>query len=306
MGAVLGLVALAIILFLVAGPATLGAARSCRVCHVPAVAYAEWQKSSHSSVRCEQCHTDRAYLAGVGNSVALASDAWKTLRGKGTSDTVRVSDEACVACHPRAGLEKPVEVNGLRMSHSGLAAGGYRCTDCHAGVAHKLPSSRVSGPTMSTCARCHNNVTVSGACSECHSEPKSTDQARRSDPEWSKTHGPDWKRLHGMGDLSTCRLCHEPSKCEKCHGLPLPHDEAFISQHAGAAKTAEARCLSCHTRSFCDNCHGIPMPHPVGFLADHPKTATSDSDPRCMRCHVELDCKQCHAAHVHPKVGGAR
>ena len=301
--AVLGVGVVAFALFLVAGPASLASPSSCGSCHATKAAYADWRASSHGSVPCERCHVDRAYLGGVGNSFGMASDAVHAVVGtSGTS--VAVPDSACVSCHPPADLAKPAVVRGLRMSHAGLAEGGYRCTDCHAAVAHNVPASRISAPTMSVCARCHNNVKLSGECTLCHTDVKSADVVRRTDPEWSKTHGPNWRQLHGMGDLSTCTMCHKTEECQKCHGVPLPHDENFIAQHGALAKTAKQQCLSCHNQSFCDSCHQFPMPHPTGFLAGHSKIANSGEDPRCIRCHIRDDCQSCHVAHIHPNGPG--
>jgi nitrate/TMAO reductase-like tetraheme cytochrome c subunit len=293
----LAVAVLALIVFLVAGPVTLASPRSCTVCHASGAAYTQWKASPHASVRCESCHTDRATLAGVGNSFALASDVSRSLGGR--TGSVPVPGSACLACHPYASLTTAKVVRGLRMSHKGLAEAGYRCVDCHANVAHTVPASRLSAPTMSMCARCHNNVTVSGTCTICHSQAKSQDGARRSDPEWSKTHGSNWQQLHGMGDLSTCTMCHQSQECQKCHNVPLPHDADFVGQHGTLAKASKQACLTCHSQSFCDNCHGFPIPHPAGFLSEHPKVARGYEDARCLRCHVADDCASCHARHVH-------
>lgn len=290
---------LALFLFLISGPVSLYTPRACTICHAPGAAYSGWQSSAHSSVRCERCHTDRAALGGIGNSFALASDVWRSVSG-GTSSNVAVRDDACLSCHPAASLTKPVVVNGLRMSHKGLAEARYRCVDCHAATAHDVSQARLTAPTMSLCARCHNNVRASGDCKLCHSETRSADAAKQSDPEWSKTHGPNWRQLHGMGDLSTCTMCHKSTECQQCHNVPLPHDANFIGNHGTIAKQSRQACLSCHAPSFCDNCHGLPIPHPAGFLSQHPTIAKSEADPRCMRCHVQDDCTSCHTQHVHP------
>jgi predicted CXXCH cytochrome family protein len=289
-------------LVLLAGPLTLMRPQTCRACHVPAVAYDSWRASSHASVPCQGCHTDRASLAGVGNTVGLVSDAIQAAR-HGAVDPVPVPDAACVSCHPDLQTQTAFVRGGLRMSHKGLAKADYRCTDCHVDAAHGVSEYRLVKPTMSMCASCHNNDKVSGTCTICHVDGKSQDEARGSDPEWSKTHGPNWRKTHGMGDLSTCVLCHDSAKCEKCHGMPLPHDQNFLPLHGNYAVKSRERCRSCHRDTFCDSCHGMPMPHPVGFLATHSKSAKNDKDPLCGRCHILGTCTQCHESHVHP--GGA-
>lgn len=299
-----GVLALLVSVAIVAGPLTLASPPSCGVCHVPAVALAQMSSSPHASVRCEKCHSDRAALGALGNSAALVSDLLRSTGGQ-VSDRSWVPDDACVSCHPLAQLDKAVvnRPSGLRMSHAGLGAAGYRCVDCHASVAHKVPSARISSPTMSLCAGCHNNVRASGKCAVCHTDAGSVPQARQADPVWSKTHGPNWRQLHGMGDLTTCTICHQPSECEKCHGIALPHDDAFLATHGATAQSTPQRCVTCHMRSFCDGCHGIQMPHPPGFLSEHPSIAGLPGAP-CMRCHVQANCDECHIEHVHP--GGVK
>jgi len=288
-----------------AGPVTLLMPRSCLSCHVPEAAFDSLKTSPHAAVRCERCHTDRAVLAGVGNSVALIADTVNLLR-PGRGGSVRVSDEACLACHKDIGREAPFVTDGLRMSHAGLVGGEYRCTWCHPGVAHPVTEGRLPGPTMSMCSRCHDDVKASGKCIVCHPIASKRAQARLSDPEWSKTHGATWRQTHGMGDLSTCMTCHRPAACKRCHGdVTLPHGPNFIAVHGTQAMRPGSRCVTCHIQSFCDSCHGIKMPHPTGFLAVHSKVAVSFTDPRCMKCHTEDNCAECHTKHIHP-YGGVR
>lgn len=297
------IVAAAVLVFaaaiaLLAGPVTLAVPRSCRLCHTPALAYDQWALSSHRKVTCARCHEDRAAVAGLGNSFALV--AYVGLRGDASPGAVNVSDAACLGCHNGIGSEAASVVAGLRMSHAGLSEGGYQCTECHAQVAHKVPAARDVGVTMSTCARCHNNVTVSGACALCHPTTETVVGARLRDPVWSRTHGANWRQLHGMGDLSTCTICHSTTYCQKCHGVPLPHSTGFIATHGAQALKSLPECTSCHLQSFCDSCHGIPMPHPSGFLPAHSKVAKGLNDVRCIKCHTPDNCAECHARHIHP------
>ncbi|MBN2821876.1 MAG: hypothetical protein JXR33_01600 [Coriobacteriia bacterium] len=288
---------------LLAGPVSLAIPTTCSVCHADTGEYEEWRQSSHAGVACQYCHVERGYLGGLGNSVLLLSEAGRVMSGN-RSDVAWVPDCGCVACHPDIGDEQPFTTSGLRMQHAGLAAGGYRCVECHAEVAHVRHPDRMPQPTMSTCAACHNNVQVSGRCETCHSGERSSDEARRRDAELAKTHGGNWKSLHGMGDLDTCTLCHEPSKCEACHDIPLPHDSGFGANHGSVAVSGgRESCLTCHTSSFCDSCHGIEMPHPDGFLPAHSSLANGLEDPLCIRCHTTANCAECHKRHVHP--GGA-
>lgn len=290
---------LAIAAAVVSGPVSLANPKMCTSCHVPARAYDQWRNSPHASVACGKCHTDRASLLGLGNTVAVVSNLLGS-SGQGPE----VTDEACISCHPGLDDEKPVVIdNFFRISHTGLTKAGYRCVECHAATAHKVSEQRLGRATMSMCARCHNNVKETGACETCHVGKKSPDVARRVDVEWSKTHGANWQSTHGMGDLQTCTLCHERAKCESCHNMPLPHEKNFLATHGKLAIQPNAPCLSCHKGSLCESCHGIEMPHPDNFLAKHSSVAVSAKDPRCKTCHPMDACTRCHERHVHP--GGA-
>jgi hypothetical protein len=286
-------VALLVICFLAIGPLTLAFPRSCSVCHVPATAYQSWRTSSHRDVACQQCHTDRAVLAGVGNSFALASTT-KSLVLHKSNGPVRVTDQACVRCHPDLGQEKPVVSNGLRMSHAGLSEAGYGCVECHADVVHPLPAGRPASVSMSVCLECHDNVSHSGKCGVCHVGTGSKAVTQSSDP-----HGPTWRQTHGMGDLKTCTVCHPRTYCKTCHAIELPHDDNFFATHGQQALGALDVCQQCHTQTFCDSCHGMQMPHPSGFLKIHSSAASSVNDPRCTKCHVPDNCQECHIKHIH-------
>jgi hypothetical protein len=291
---------LLVVCLVVVGPLTLAFPRTCTQCHVPATAYAAWGASTHSAVRCEQCHVDRGVLGGLGNSVALAADV-RSLALHKSGGSVRVPDEACTSCHKNLGQEQPIVVRGLRMSHAGLAEAGYGCTECHADVAHPLSAGRAAGVRMSTCAQCHNNVKQSGECTICHVTKGTKAEGQRSDPEWSIIHGPLWRQTHGMGDLTTCTVCHSKDDCKKCHGVDLPHDDNFFATHGKQALDSASTCPSCHSQALCDGCHGL---RPSDYLKIHPLTASGVSDPRCTKCHVSSNCQECHIKHIHP--GGAK
>lgn len=296
---IVAVVVVAVLLGFLSGPVSLAVPASCSWCHASSGVYDQWRASSHADAACQRCHVDRGRLAGLGNSVALASESWRSVFG-GPGDTAWVPDEACLSCHPSIGEEEAFTTGGLRMSHVGLSEGGYQCMECHRDAAHAVRPGRLPEPTMSTCTRCHNNVAVSGACEVCHSEKRGADEARRVDAEWAKTHGENWQALHGMGDLATCTVCHEPEKCEGCHGMPLPHDSGFAATHGGLAAVSKEPCYACHTTAFCDSCHGMEMPHPGSFLPEHSSVAEGYEDPLCKRCHTVANCNECHIRHTHP------
>jgi len=296
-GITLGIVAFC---FLLAGPVTLALPQSCNACHADTGEYAQWNESAHARIGCQECHVERGYLFGAGNSASLVTELSRQVLG-GHGDGAWVPDSACLSCHPEIGHEETFVVGTLRVSHAGMAEGGYRCVDCHSDTAHELDPSVIEQPTMATCASCHNGERAAKSCETCHPDAAEDGAAQRHDAEWARTHGSNWQSLHGMGELATCVLCHEPSKCESCHGVPLPHDKGFAANHGSlAVDTREACITGCHTTSFCDSCHGIEMPHPAGFLEGHSSIANDIEDEACSRCHTTASCNDCHRRHVHP------
>ena len=153
---------------------------------------------------------------------------------------------------------------------------------------------------METCIACHASQGASTKCDTCH-ENKDRQQ-RVSTGVFAITHGKNWRKTHGMGNTATCSVCHTAAKCEKCHGVGLPHDKEFMARHGAIAGDPAAKCYTCHDTRFCADCHGLAMPHSKTFTRDH--AARAKSDPKlCKRCHAGSDCTDCHVRHVHP--GGA-
>lgn len=294
-----GLLVVGAVVILAAGPLTLAFPQACNPCHAKTGEYAQWAESPHATVSCASCHTDRGLLFGLGNSLKLVGEVSAIVRGERVRNVAWISDDGCLLCHKD--YETLITMSGgLRMSHVGLAEAGFRCAECHAEVAHRSPDAKMAGYKMSTCATCHNNVNVSGQCDTCHTGKTDSSEARTLDPEWAATHGPNWQQMHGMGDLSTCVLCHDPRKCEGCHGVGLPHNQAFAAEHGAQAIADRTACGPCHTTSYCESCHGIDMPHPDGFLPEHSSIAVGFEDPACARCHTTTNCNECHERHAHP------
>lgn len=271
----------------------------CGSCHDPQIRDSH-AGSAHAPVLCVECHTPhRTFLglSGMVHSVGGAVMPSATSR----SSMVAVPDAACLACHAPEAILEVVVSRGVRMSHAALSDNGYACVDCHESLVHGTPEGKLAVPTMGMCTKCHNGRDVSAACATCHPERAADDGDRLRDAEWGVTHGTGWEQAHGLGDLTTCVICHEPSKCEGCHGVLLPHPVDFGIVHGGQAIAIGAStCRTCHTSAFCASCHGIEMPHPDGFLPSHSKVAAGLVDGRCMVCHVPANCNECHERHTHP------
>ena len=295
---ILAVLALAVVVL--AAVAAVGSSpRACGACHAMRPYAEALAKTPHSGVACYGCHLDdgwNTWPAFKAREIARmypAALAGKDVAGPG----IRVTRNACLGCH-EAVMAKTVESAGTRIRHASCAEGAA-CDQCHGGTGHGTATRWVRQPVMDDCVRCHlaRNTTV--ACDTCHAD-KSTAERLAAGP-WQVTHGVNWRATHGMGDITVCAVCHPPSKCVQCHGIPLPHPVDFGRTHGTDAAKPESSCAQCHERkSFCDVCHGLEMPHPAGFLPGHSKVAKSRTDAACLKCHVEQDCLDCHRKHTHP------
>lgn len=274
----------------------------CRACHRETLGDGS-NTPGHESIGCMECHQgyrSLVKLVGAGHIVEGAL----TPGASAYSAVGSVEDEACVSCHPVEKLLEVVESRGVRMSHRGLPEGGYVCVDCHEALVHDTPDGKLPVPTMGMCTTCHDGASAASSCDTCHPERAADDGDRLHDAEWAQTHGAEWEKGHGLGDLSTCGVCHKPEKCTSCHGVPLPHPADFGVLHGHQAiELGQAMCRTCHTDAFCSSCHGIEMPHPTGFLQQHSAVAKNRTDGRCLACHTSANCNECHERHTHP---GAR
>jgi hypothetical protein len=108
-----------------------------------------------------------------------------------------------------------------------------------------------------------------------------------------------------MGELKTCKACHEQAKCISCHGVREPQEAAWPTTHGETAMAAPGeKCSTCHEVDWCTSCHGLEMPHPAGFLPAHGPEATQLGEQTCTRCHDIITCHICHFESSHPAVPG--
>lgn len=288
---IVGWTALAVALaLLVAGFEYTGRSQTCAGCHSKPDLIRAWTRSAHGSVSCFACH------AVPGPLGAVAARSWvlgDILRDRARMPRLRrdafVSNDACVSCHEQQ-LSKTVVVASVRMSHKEPMADGASCVECHAGTAHGRLVGEGASPSMSACLRCHDGTSAPATCPTCHAEDIGT---------VNRTALEDFPKVPPMGEPKTCRGCHPVDSCNKCHGLELPHSDAFVDGgHALPAAFERKRlCQKCHgVQPFCDRCHQFnddgSSPHTTGFKAVHPSPALQScgchglSRPAmCLLCH---------------------
>lgn len=256
----------------------------------------------HKTMTCFACHADAPLAAAEAKTAELVRMYPASLSSEATLGAAPVvPSSACKGCH-QAVLRGTVEKNGLKIEHSACAEGTV-CGDCHTREVHGGGTRWARGPSMERCTSCHLSEGAPIGCDLCHSGRLQSE--RLATGSWRVTHGSSWEKTHGMGDLTSCGVCHPADYCARCHGISLPHSKGFAGEHGKTALTVGSdRCTTCHDgKEFCSGCHGIDMPHPDGFVRAHSTVAKSRSDKKCAKCHEVKACETCHAQHVHPGYG---
>ncbi|HEY3375260.1 MAG TPA: hypothetical protein VGK02_09380 [Candidatus Aquicultor sp.] len=305
-GQVTAIIVLAISFFLFAGISIQFFAERgtpCTACHATRQETATWKTSPHRNISCLSCHQDPGYLALVQLELKTTQNFTSWLFNAYQDPIVaQVKDQNCLKCHDRE-IQDTIISKGIRMSHKEVAI--YKCTSCHASVAHEMSNRVRNYPDMDSCASCHNFNQGDVACEKCHPQKTQAEELYNKGP-WKVTHGPDWQTAHGMGDPKTCQTCHDTKFCMSCHKSEVPHTEPWSYLHGQAAKVNVDGCYQCHRKSLCTDCHRLDMPHPANFLQKHEFVVKDHGYELCWRCHNQQDCVTCHFSAAHPNTPGSR
>lgn len=269
----------------------------CISCHVEGP-HAREDTDPHQAVTCVRCHEDRRGAAMLSSSAgrglhvfsAAVNPAWSGGYGA-------VTARACDRCHKKQTRSTiTIAEQEIRISHVEPLEGGAICTDCHLLNDDGEIAERNRG--MTPCLRCHDGKRAENECGHCHLGD--TSAAIRDDEKemvFSATIlVPDHR----------CGGCHtDQSKCDKCHGLRMPHSLVFKERkHAkSAAFRKKESCIKvCHTLNDCNGCHGF---HPGQTVSGHaPNWTYKHGAGRSMQsacaCHGPDDapetpfCPLCH------------
>ncbi len=209
------------------------------------------------------------------------------------------------------------------------------CITCHE---HRAPEHLADAVA---CDRCH--VPLTGALALSAERLESFPQpAAHDEPGFLSAHGDD------AGGVS-CTVCHARESCERCHAnadrlpdvarlsrdvrvaslaadrlpeypTPATHDDAWLIEHAGPARTEPESCANCHTPPGCMGCHqlergaaataiatlpprqpgrapGVDVTgtvHAADIATRHAAIAVT-GQLTCTGCHTTDTCGACHA-----------
>ncbi|MDZ4655850.1 MAG: hypothetical protein U1F44_08250 [Coriobacteriia bacterium] len=252
-------------------------------CHVMGPSATSWNAAAHSGVACIRCHEGTPVLSLPIAAVSRIRHVSAEAAG-GAPVSAVVPSRICLSCHT-GGLEGSIETSaGIRVSHAEPLAAGMSCDACHMAVAHEHQVASRS-TIMTKCLMCHDGGTAPVGCSTCHV----------GDPGAS----PVFDRIYTTTELPqpTCGGCHSEASCDACHGIRMPHSQAFIDgEHARDAGFYRKKvCWNCHLKTECGACHGdFDASHGSDFFEAHkmlPDTATCNT---CHRHHDGPFCDRCH------------
>lgn len=248
----------------------------CASCHEMGPEAVTHQYTSHSQVKCVDCHIK----PGVTNTLKSKIGAMKELYSHVTTvpnpiyPHKQVADVNCIECHSR---NRMVTATGdLVVNHDGHIEAEIACITCHAGVAHAkvverglnthdtydywteenanvLISTDYTNPNMGTCIDCHDKVNQG-------LQPWDDDAYVMSKPpklaDSADGHGEDIEDkvytsnliLQGLGkQVVDVQLSME---CLTCHlevGTPESHQKTGWNQaHGGQGLKELNTCIDCH------------------------------------------------------------
>lgn len=262
-------------------------AEICFVCHISFAR--RWAEVSHSKTLlakdrpadqrgCEACHgPGAAHTAGDRKKIV----AWDRLK-------VQQEWSICLKCHqPTVTLE--------RWQATPHAAGGIACIHCH--EVHK-PVAReylLKKPAGETCQECHEGMKAQIAEGTHHPLPEGVLECGQC----HNVHGTAHERSLLAPQDEICTVCHGDEVPQ-----PETHQqENWKLGHTEEAKRNQEKCLTCHSQGgFCNRCHIVPLPHPEQFVTEH-GPAAREHLAACRNCHGEKFCLLCHTE-VPPQAEG--
>lgn len=260
----------------------------CAKCHEMRPEYYTWLSSSHSQIKCTDCHMpsdpwQRAvrYAQGVRMVVEHFTNTYQLP----LATRKPISNLVCLKCHSQNRI--PTIPGDLIISHTTHDDAGVQCINCHNGVVHariverdqvtKVPpqdwtptTGRIqmqvdnTQPRMLQCLTCHRKWKVTTHCEKCHKKTPTP-----------PSHQPaTWRTMHGQAawqDVNQCSQCHY----EK--GLSESYDKQKVADYI-------------RSNTFCYNCHYKTKPpdHIYTWAHDHSTHVVKGEVPYCIVCH-DLD-----------------
>jgi len=247
-------------------------------------------------------------LVTVGIAIIAVGVAWRSGRPEAAAPSPDIVPESevgsdaflgCTDCH--SDLDKVFKEGGapnLLYRHAmHFDKGVSDCSVCHPANTHE--PDRINKPTMSRCFICHGleaEAIAPGTCTTCHPKDMSQVPSSHQAPGWLPS-GHSEAALEGGFE---CLTCHQQETCDSCHGLAMPHDQAFTEQtHPLVYFDDPQVCANCHQQpadraDSCDSCHHREGPPDTPWVEFHPTAVKDLGAGTCFQCHSDQTCRTCH------------
>ncbi len=260
----------------------------CVKCHEMRPEYYTWLASSHSQIKCTDCHMPVdpwqgaiRYTQGLRMIVTHFTNTYQLP----LATKQPIGNDVCLKCHSQNRI--PTIPGDLIISHTTHDAAGVQCINCHNGAVHariverdeitKVPmqdwtptTGRIqmevnnTEPRMLQCLTCHRKWKVTTQCEKCHKKTPTP-----------PSHQPaTWRTMHGQAAWKDVNLC---SQCHYEKGLSDSFDKQEVADYI-------------RSNSFCYNCHlkTKPPDHIYTWAHDHSTHVVKGEVPYCIVCH-DLD-----------------
>jgi len=267
-------------------------------CHIMRPYYDSWSTSSHTGVKCVECHYEPGvigHIKGKINGLMQFYNYETTVEEYSGNLYAKVMDKNCLICHKDRVFSNNVSFTGINFSHNDhlekpLRGIGLTCTSCHSMLVIGMKEHQsLSDPS---CGKCHPDI-----------EQK--------------------EKGHIVVTTSTCFTCHfrdipgntSVSGCPSCHGAPKENPRNYTNFNHSSHLGRGAACLTCHIniskgandivpKDKCISCHYKPdrlvKYDNVNFVHDNHVT---NNKIACYNCHSDVKhsplikenlCANCH------------
>ena len=298
----------------------------CASCHMMTPQALTWEASSHSSIKCKDCHinpglqgTIDAKIGGLYELYHMVTDSY----GTPIRMHYEIPNENCTQCHNMN--NRDVSPSGdLIVDHFIHDEKEISCVTCHDGVAHGKvselrityrsdferwdenlaayymnPENPYSNPQMDKCMDCHELRNAPLTCETCHTTGMVPDDHKDANF-LNKQHG----RL-AAEDLASCHTCHSNMSD---HPIKEFQDKKQYTQFLNPDRNGTQMTVRqyAQTNTFCIDCHSqAPESHgrPTFFI-NHGGLVEDNRDG-CLTCHANerastspvtsVTCASCHS-----------
>lgn len=305
----------------------------CALCHKTMMPeYVTWQNSSHSNIRCVECHMEPGVVdiliekvQAMGHLYAYATGNWEEERPVKMKH--KLPSHLCEQCH--SVKTRSFTLSGdLIAPHEKHGEKGVECVDCHSGVAHGNIAGREATkegdlsawtsadgkkqmapenvrPDMDKCVSCHINPAkygiqgvekVTWACEACHKSISTP--TNHSAPTWMANHGVDAEK-----DFKGCVSCHTIGDNKPFTADGTKTNKMDLNAQAKDFAWKSEFCVGCHSQK--------PQNHQNKdvWMPTHKEAVAQKGMKNCIACHSvqkaeggqglaspakEVACNNCH------------